>query len=628
MFEAHFNANLSALFDTDPTLADTIKRAALGGSFELIVVNSDYALYNIKDTMRGTLLYENLPDAMQLLLKKLKQKTAYDYLYLYGIGNAYTLPFLLKNSAHKRIVIIEPEAELFFVAMHLIDMSVSLRNGSLVFILEKELTFARAVQLFLFKQAKLYARSFELIPMGAYYEIHYAHSMQWVHERLLEGLSHNITTSGNDITDSLIGVAHHIRHLKEMITAPAFESLKPLKNSNWAVVVSTGPSLYQQLPQLKVLAPYVTIICVDASLPILEQQGISPDIVTSIERVALTAEFFKRTPSSFHRDIIFVCASLEHDETLDAIHGTKILAMRPFDYNRYFELDAYGYVGAGMSAANMAHELAFIMGFDHTILIGQDLAYASDGTSHAAGHVFGAQEINPTSREQFRVTAYGGKGTVSTQLAWKLFLGYFEYAVSIQKGYMTTFNATEGGARIHGTIEKPFGQLAQEILASCHPKKPIIVPNNDPSTQKMLLEHTQTKLAHLTHEGTLLLEAVQEAFLYISSRCKPLEGLNEDEFLHYFDQETIVELLDKIAHVRTMMESNEVYINFFADVMQATMLHLELDMAQIKVRYVHDKTTNRQKAMDWILTHQYWLFHVAGSLHNTLELIKENNPFD
>lgn len=61
-----------------------------------------------------------------------------------------------------------------------------------------------------------------------------------------------------------------------------------------AVIVATGPSLDKQLDTLKKFAPYVTVISLDASLPILAKHGIKPDYVTSIERVIETSSFFKR----------------------------------------------------------------------------------------------------------------------------------------------------------------------------------------------------------------------------------------------------------------------------------------------------------------------------------------------
>lgn len=58
-----------------------------------------------------------------------------------------------------------------------------------------------------------------------------------------------------------------------------------------AIIVSTGPSLDKQLNTLKKFAPYVSIISVDASYPILARHDIKPDYVMSIERIEPTSSF-------------------------------------------------------------------------------------------------------------------------------------------------------------------------------------------------------------------------------------------------------------------------------------------------------------------------------------------------
>ncbi|XTO85846.1 hypothetical protein K4E85_02345 [Campylobacter coli] len=74
---------------------------------------------------------------------------------------------------------------------------------------------------------------------------------------------------------------------------------------------------------------------------------------------------------------------------------------------------------------------------------------------------------------RFTTTAYGGKGTVESSEIWTLFRKIFEnYAINNKK-CIKIYNCTEGGARIEGTIEKPFEEICEEILES-EIKKPLI----------------------------------------------------------------------------------------------------------------------------------------------------------
>ena len=83
-------------------------------------------------------------------------------------------------------------------------------------------------------------------------------------------MEHHVIAVGNDSTDALIGLEHHLLNLPELITTPSFKELiSNAKTTDTAVIVSTGPSLHKQIPLLKEYAPYITIISVDASFPIL-----------------------------------------------------------------------------------------------------------------------------------------------------------------------------------------------------------------------------------------------------------------------------------------------------------------------------------------------------------------------
>ena len=138
--------------------------------------------------------------------------------------------------------------------------------------------------------------------------------------------------------------------------------------------------------------------------------------------------------------------------------------MRPFRHTTYFGLHKYGYLGIGMSAANMAYELAYHSKFEQVILIGQDLAYSEDGKSHASGHVLGENNVTYSETDEY-VTKYGGEGLIRTSRAWIMFRNFFEKDIEeTKKNGVLTINATEGGARIEGAVELPFKKAIEQYV--------------------------------------------------------------------------------------------------------------------------------------------------------------------
>lgn len=196
----------------------------------------------------------------------------------------------------------------------------------------------------------------------------------------------------------------------------------------------------------------------------MAKAGIKPDIVLSLERVDLTAKFYEETPLDFQEGVIFALTSIVHKRLIQAIkRGVKQFSFRPFGYTNLFDLHQYGYVGIGMSAANMAYELVVHSRFKRCVFIGQDLSFSQSGNSHASGAIYGDREIKPKKdKDKIFIEKYGGNGEVETTLVWKLFLEFFEKDIFNTPYKLEVINATEGGARIKGAKEMPFKEVCEK----------------------------------------------------------------------------------------------------------------------------------------------------------------------
>lgn len=622
-----YEKNLSVLEKVNPELYDELLEINSNERFDVFQGNQEYAI-NILDTKTDTTLYSNPVEELKTKEKEYERLREFPFLYFFGLGNGFEIKFLLKNIKLERLVVIEPEIELIYIALNLHDFSDVIRSHKLVILTSKQLTFGLSIDMFGNHKSRFYAKVYTLHITQPFYE-KYEKDINNTNQLLTKALHHVISVSGNDVTDSIIGVKHHIKNLPLMLKSAKFSELKTKKNSNAAVVVSTGPSLYKQLNILKKYQKHITIISVDASLPILEKYNIKPDIVTSIERIPLTATFFENTSDSFQKDIIFLCASLQHKRVLNAIKGTKVLVMRPFRYNRYFELDDYGYLGSGMSSANLAHELSIAMGYKICILIGQDLAFAKDGTSHSKDHVLGTRDVDKKKIETIKIKAYGNNGFVISTPPWIMFKNYFEQAIEHTDKIMKTINSTEGGAHIEGSIELPFEVALQENITDNKEKDKISLVNPKRKEYLKELKSINKKINFLITEGEKNLEKIEKTFIKIFEVCKKFEHKTKEEAIEILDTMQTVELLEEIEKIRNLIDENEVIQKFYYDILQSNILHEELELAKIKVRYIDNPKDNQLKAVEWILMHREWLFNLAGILKNTIDTIKESkNEWD
>lgn len=631
--ESIYNKNLEALSERESPLYNQLKNIQENTNFE--VFESENGSFNILDTKRERWVHNEAHESFQSRIDEMIQYREYLFLYFFGIGNGKLIQKMLENEKLTYLLVVEPEIELIYVALNLIDFSEYIRKGKLQLFTTQTFSFLKAVELFHTENAKYYIKQFILHVPNEYYTNARIEDYQELHSLFIKTIEYMVSAFGNDINDSLLGVQQHISNLPDMVQNVSYTDLCKSKNSDTAIIVSTGPSLYKQLELLKQYQDYVTIVSVDASFPILIEHGIKADIVCSMERDEVTSRFFKETSKDDHEDVVFVCASLQHKNVIHNIKaGKTVIAMRPFAYNMYFGLHDFGYLCYGMSAANMAHELTSDMGFKQAIFIGQDLAYGEDGNSHSLGHIFGEDQIkdgvnkanNNETYKMIQVPAYGKKGYVNTMIFWKIFMQFIEQHIERTAGVMDSINSTEGGAHILGSIEMPFKE-ALEKYALTDKKKNIVVNNQDEAQYQNSMAQIREKIINIQIEGKALQQKLEKTFLTLMKTCEKLENISKEEALELLDDNQIISLLDEISAIRHHIQYNGIYKDFIESIAQSVMNDTEFRLAAIKVKFVDNPEDNKLKAIAWILEHRYWLFSLSGIIESILTVVKKESDY-
>ncbi|WP_187910344.1 motility associated factor glycosyltransferase family protein [Helicobacter pylori] len=618
-----YQKNLQALFKKDPLLFAQLKAIKENKKYEVFLGN-DSANFNLLDKETNTPLFEKSPlDSSLELYKNSEIYMLYPYLYYFGLGNGVFYRLLLGNGNLKRLVVIEPEIEIIFIVLNLLDFSTEILENRLILLHASFCNYNMIASLFdMDKKSRLYARMYDLKLFNAYYE-RYSHQMIEINQHFTRALEHGAISVGNDAKDALIGIKQHAANLPEVIKSPSLvDFVNALKNRDTAIIVSTGPSLNKQLPLLKEIAPYATLFCIDASFPILAKAGIKPDIVLSLERVDLTAKFYEETPLDFQEGVIFALTSIVHKRLIQAIKkGIKQFSFRPFGYTNLFDLHQYGYVGIGMSAANMAYELVVHSRFKRCVFIGQDLSFSQSGNSHASGAIYGDREIKPKKdKDKIFIEKYGGNGKVETTLVWKLFLEFFEKDIFNTPYKLEVINATEGGARIKGTKEMPFKEVCERIDKS-KPKPPINLIYPTQSEQAKNLKIAKQKCEEIIKYANEKKTQVEEAFLKVAEFLEEVEKLHEEKKLEELDFNKLENLSAEIDNIKELFDDKR-FNSYFMDAIQSYIFHQELHIAEIVCKKTNNEDGLRAKQLEYIYAHKYWLFSLAGGMDCVIEAIK------
>ncbi|EAJ3004003.1 motility associated factor glycosyltransferase family protein [Campylobacter coli] len=596
-----FNKNIEAL--SNILLKESLKEIK-SSKFEL-VLGKDNLDINLKDTSDNTFLYENVIDEFNSMLNTYNDKyLLYPVLYFYGFGNGILFKALLQNKNHQHIVVFEKDIEIIWIMFHILDFSHELQNARLIVLNTNKLEIQDYNELCSFKPFFQFSRIYFLELMSHYYERFHEDVLE-LNKKLAENFKNSIVSHGNDPLDALQGIEQFVYNLPQMITHPSYKELLSKRKgiSDTAIIVSTGPSLTKQLPLLKKYASKATIFCADSSYPILAKHGIKPDYVCMLERTEITAEFFNHDFGEFDKDIIFICAGVVHPKAIEYLKGRNrkyLIIPRYLYFPIYIKLKYFDFLYNTPSVAHMSYFLSVLLNHKNIIFIGQDLAYAENGNSHPDDYQNSAN-YESQMYEHILTEAYGGKKEIKTHEFWIFFKQILE--AMIIKYHITTYNCTEGGARIEGTIEKPFLWACENLL------------DKDLNKPFEKLEPLS-----LNKQNEFLLKAYYKVYQSIK-HCRDFSKILSNDFEKI--QSIYLSLNEKEEYLNLAIEKIDGFKNKLEDIKQMQDLYeilqplrtqFELNLARIYVLNPKTKEDAFNKSILWIKEHLEFMELVYGHI--------------
>ncbi|EEU6959387.1 motility associated factor glycosyltransferase family protein [Campylobacter jejuni] len=601
-----FLKNTQALFEVDQILAYKL-RALEKNDFKIL--QNENGINFIKDDI---MLYKNpeqeLLENLTLFQNKYKK---YPVLFFYGFGNGMFYKTLCENKNHKHIIVFEDELEILALALHLFDFSKELKNEKLILFHTPNITTAQLTTLFMYEYIQKSVKIFNLFIHSDFYLKFYAHQIQELNKKLIENIRFIVLAKGNDPYDSIIGIKHMLNNLPKLLNHGIFQNfLKERKQKvKNAIIVSTGPSLTKQLPLLKKYANKATIFCADSAYPILAKHDIKPDYVCMLERDDIVSKCFDNDFKEFDKGILFILASVVHKEVIEFLERNNreyMLVHRPLHFAVSLNLKEFGYIGIGASVANMVYELAASLRHENIIFIGQDLAYAEDGSSHPREHIYGNE--GEKIRGEVYTLAYGGEKQVRTQLTWNLFRQTFEKDIfwAKEKLKINTYNCTEGGARIEGTIEKPFKETCETLLKE-DLKKPFEKPK--------ILENNEIKNKFLQTQK-LLIKNVEQSEKFIKKCQNELKKLDFELSKSQLNLQTLIKIKQNLLFFFKEFKK----LKLFNELTQVIYYHNECEIMHYEV--LNDLEQNK-KIKDFLTSQKTWWLQSFEYLNTQNQIIKE-----
>lgn len=427
-------------------------------NFDVIVEESYFGEAILKVNNNGKILYLNgkyAPDmAGERWLKKNKLQE-YAPIVIIGISNAVHIKKIMEAAPKTcNILIYEPSFELFRREIEEIDLSFLFQKNIPVGIIVDELNDGEIqdyFDLFISYDNMVFLKTY----LSGNYKTLFPEKVGEFVKKLKKHIfdievSWNTQVRYTDIT--AINLFTNLPYLCEGFGVQELQNILPKDFP--VIIVSAGPSLNKNIQDLKLAKGKACIIATDTAMKPLLNAGIIPDLFVIVDGLK-PGTLFKHKDISKSAMVTMTQVSVEpmklhKGKKFFYYSGSKLEDEMLLELSRAKNKDCTLLkIPTGGSVANTAYSLGINMGSEIIILIGQDLALTGSKTHADGTFQEKMEEINMDNPDYFEVDAVGG-GKVLTRSDFKLYLDWFEDRIKEWKN-ITTIDATEGGALIHGS---------------------------------------------------------------------------------------------------------------------------------------------------------------------------------
>lgn len=364
-----------------------------------------------------------------------------------GFGLGYHVASMIRRLPRgSRILVAEPDAELFALALESVPLAEILRFPNLSLAIGTEANLRRELQ-----QADLAAVGQEpricVHPSLARFSPDVFKRWQDVIRSEFNRALVEVKTA---IRWDLTWGQNTMENLPRVLASFPVRALFGRFEGVPGFIVAAGPSLSHNVATLKAAEGRAVIIAVDTALRVLLSHDIRPDLVIAFDGGAANYRHFQGLT---YDEIPLVYDPMVYPAIPGEHRGQQWVMETPSNLFMAWLRGVLGSVGlilSGGSIATAALDLAVKLGCNPVAFVGQDLAYR-DGYTHARGTAHEGRRVESMDeRKHIRVPAVDG-GTVWTDRVWYSYLTWFEQYIATAPPRLRFVDATEGGALIRGT---------------------------------------------------------------------------------------------------------------------------------------------------------------------------------
>lgn len=381
-------------------------------------------------------------------------------------------------------------------------------------IIGTENTLGRQIDLAFSDLEKIYnLKNIEILTMP-YVKSYYPVELNNTLNALFEKLHSWIGAFGNAVEDILIGMDNYINNWRHVFRGLDCKPFGGVYKGKPAVIVGAGPSLDKNINLFTQLKDKALIFSVDGAMNTLFGKGIKPDIVSSIERIKLTTNFYNS--HEIPEELIFVGPNVILKDILDKFNKI-IFTGRIGDglFNKFNEAIGFTNLEVGSNVSHILIAFAIYLECDPIIFTGLDLAYTGGRTHTARFSEYLDEDAMSIYKKNIVYVAGQNGEKLETNENFRNTKTWIESVIA-QDMDRTYINATEGGAKIAGAINLKLSDVISQYF------------NNRENIERLTYIYDKIKEGQeidknkedVTNKAMIFFEELKEYFLSINKKSE------------------------------------------------------------------------------------------------------------
>ena len=551
-----FENNISILRKKDPSLAARLLASRqIEKRWNIVPTRNDAV------TLRGELgggrilflhsKYDPQKEARQIV-------DSYEYsptadLVILGFGLGYHVREIMnRHSKHGFIMICEPEIEIIVRAFECFDFRDLLHNSAVIWSVGEP--SAALFNKMTSYSISILANTISVLEHPASVQIDPAF-YEKVKKTVYDVFTWTRVNANTQIAKAKDFAHNILTNVPQYLRSPGIDTFFIAFPDVPVFIVSAGPSLDKNVQYLQEIGDRGIIICVDSAMRTLLNNDIRPDLVVSIDFGKHNIKYFNETATD---DLVLAFDPEVHPDIPLLFKGRKFAINLPgkalCDWITAYVGDK-GSVSKGLSVSHSAFSIALKMNAGPIVLVGQDLSYPR-GAWHSKGSgIYQKAAISEDIKKRMvEIDGYFGD-IVKSETSFTVFLNQFE---SLLHGLdIDCYNATEGGARIHGI---PNITLRNAIKEFC--VRPI---DKSPFYTDLGQDKEQRDLSIYFAEGKRIVDKLSNANHHSFRAFQLVEKMIEEVQAKNMNKPMVIEAYKRVVSTVNMISEDQEILDLLKD---------------------------------------------------------------